>query len=198
AAYQAALSVFTRDAFPLQHMETARSLARNFMEAKEWQKAGPVHASAREAFLLLFGQGLGEAETRALIAEAGPLFAEAALAAVQRGEAESALELANEGRARLLAVAMKLQTLDLPADARRRLDDLRAAIRAEQQAVDAARGVERAAALEKLAGSRLALLDLVRSGTSGTIGKVGTAIERVRKLLGQTGGAVVMPIVTGL
>jgi len=198
AAYEAALSVFTRDTFPLQHMETARTLARNLMEAKEWQKAGRVHASAREAFLLLFGQGLEEAETRALIAEAGPLFAEAALAAVQRGEAEGALELASEGRARLLAVAMKLQALDLPADARRRLDELRAAIRAEQRAVDAARGVERAAALEKLAGSRLLLLDLVRSGTSGRDGKAETAIERVRKVLGQEGGAVVMPIVTGL
>jgi CHAT domain-containing protein len=198
AAYEAALSVFTRDTFPLQHMETARALARNLMEAKEWQKAGSVHASAREAFLLLFGQGLEEAETRALIAEAGPLFAEAALAAVQRGEAEGALELASEGRARLLAVAMKLQALDLPAHARRRLDELRAAIRAEQQAVDAARGVERAAALEKLAGSRLALLDLVKSGTSSGAGKAETAIERVRKVLGHEGGAVVMPIVTGL
>ena len=197
AAYEAALSVFTRDAFPLQHMETARSLARNLMEAKEWQKAGPVHASAREAFLLLFGQGLGEAETRALIAEAGPLFAEAALAAVQRGEAEAALELASEGRARLLAVAMKLQALDLPADARRRLDELRAAIRAEQHAADAAHGVERAAALEKLAGSRQALLALIRSGTAGD-GKAEAAVARVRRVLGQEGGAVVMPIVTGL
>ena len=198
AAYEAALSVFTRDTFPLQHMETARTLARNLMEANEWQKAGPVHASAREAFLLLFGQGLEEAETRALIAEAGPLFAEAAFAAVQRGEVEGALELASEGRARLLAVAMKLQALDLSAGARRRLDELRAAIRAEQQAVDAARGVERAAALEKLAGSRLALLDLVRSGTSVGEGKAETAIQRVRKVLGQEDGAVVMPIVTGL
>ena len=197
AAYEAALSVLTRDAFPLQHMETARSLARNFMEAREWQKAGPVHASAREAFLLLFGQGLGEAETRALIAEAGPLFAEAAFAAVQRGEAEAALELASEGRARLLAVAMKLQALDLPADARRRLDELRAAIRAEQHAADGAHGVERAAALEKLAGSRQALLGLIRSGTAGD-GKAEAAVARVRKVLGQEGGAVVMPIVTGL
>ena len=83
-AYEAALSVFTRDTFPLQHMETARTLGRNLMEAREWQKAGPVHASAREAFLLLFGQGLEETETRALIAEAGPLFAEAAFAAAQQ------------------------------------------------------------------------------------------------------------------
>jgi len=198
AAYEAALSVFTRDIFPLQHMETARTLARNLMEAKEWQQAGRVQASAREAFLLLFGQGLEETETRALIAEAGPLFAESALAAVQRGELEGALELASEGRAQLLAVAMKLQALNLPSDARRRLDELRAAIRAEQGAVDAARGVERAAALEKLAGLRLALLDLVRSATSGGNGKAETAIERVRMVLGQEGGAVVMPIVTGL
>jgi CHAT domain-containing protein/tetratricopeptide (TPR) repeat protein len=198
AAYEAALSVFTRDTFPLQHMGTARALARNLMEAKKWQEAGPVHASAREAFLLLFGQGLQEAETRTLIAEAGPLFAEAALAAVERGEVEGALELASEGRARLLSVAMKLQALDLPADARRRLDELRAAIRTEQQAVDAAHGVERAAALQKLAGSRLALLDLVRSGTSARDGKAESVIARVRKVLGQEGGAVVIPIVTGL
>ena len=116
AAYEAALSVFTRDTFPLQHMETARFLARTLMEAKEWQKAGPAYASAREAFLLLFGQGLGGGGDRALIAEAGPLFAEAAFAAVQRGEPEGALEFASEGRARLLAVAMKLQALDLPAE----------------------------------------------------------------------------------
>jgi CHAT domain-containing protein/tetratricopeptide (TPR) repeat protein len=197
AAYEAALSVFTRDAFPVQHMGTARSLARNLMEAKEWQKAGPVHASAREAFLLLFGQGIEEAETRALIAEAGPLFAEAALAAVQRGEAEAALGLASEGRARLLAVAMKLQALDLHVDARRRLDELRAAIRSEQQAADAAHGVARAAALEKLAGSRQALLGLIESGTAGG-GKAEAAIARVAKVLGQEGGSVVMPIVTGL
>jgi CHAT domain-containing protein len=189
--------VFTRDTYPLQHMGTARSLARNLMEAKEWQRAGPVHASAREAFLLLFGEGLEENQTRAIIAEAGPLFAEAALAAVQRGESEVALELASEGRAKLLSVAMKLQALDLPADARRRLDELRAAIRAEQQAADAAGGVERATALEKLAGSRRALLDLVRSGASGD-GKAETAAARVGRVLGQEGGAVVMPIVTGL
>lgn len=197
AAYEAALSVFTRDTFPVQHMETARTLARTLMEAKEWQKAGPVHASAREAFLLLFGQGLEEAETRSLIAQAGPLFAEAALAAVQRGEVETALELASEGRARLLAVALKLQALDLPADARRRLVELRAAIRAEQQAADTGSGLDRAPALEKLAASRQALLDLVRGGSSRD-GKAKTAIEQARRVLGQEGGAVVMPIVTGL
>ena len=53
----------------------------------EWAKAGLAYASARDAFLLLFGQGLNDAEARDLIAEAGPLFAEAAFAAAQRGRA---------------------------------------------------------------------------------------------------------------
>src|SRR5262249_51796579 len=68
---------------------------------------------------------------------------------------------------------------------------------AEQQAIDTARGLERAAALEKLAGSRLALLHLVTSRRAGGDGKE-TAIERIRKVLGQEGGAVGMAIVTGL
>ena len=72
-----------------------------------------------------------------LIAEAGPLFAEAAFAAAQLGDSEEALTLASEGRARLMAVALKLQTLDLPAKKRQRLDELRTAIRAEQRAVEA-------------------------------------------------------------
>jgi tetratricopeptide (TPR) repeat protein len=138
ASFEAALTVFTRDAAPLDHLRTSRLLGRVLLEAGEWTRVAPIHASAREAFLLLFGQGVSEAEARALIADAGPLFAESAYAALQRHETEKAFELANEGRARLLAVALKLQTIDLPADQRRRLDELRGAIRAGQEAADAA------------------------------------------------------------
>ncbi len=96
-------------------------------------KPGSPGAGAREAFLLLFGQGLEEDDARTLVADAGPMFAEAAFAAVERGETEAALELADEGRARPLAVAMKLQSLELPAGQRQRLDELRSAIRAAHQ-----------------------------------------------------------------
>ena len=66
-------------------------------------------------------QGVSETEARALIADAGPLFADPP-AALQRGETEKAFELADEGRARLLAVALKLQAIDLADDQRRRLE----------------------------------------------------------------------------
>jgi len=194
AAYEAALSVFTREAFPQDHMRTAQRLGRVYLEAGEWRRAGTAQASAREAFLLLFGQGLEEDEARAIIAGAGPLFAEMAFAAVQRGETEAAFELADEGRARLMAVALKLQTLELPAAKRQRVDDLRVAIRSAQQAMDVTQGLDRAAAIEKLITLRQELLGLITSSSEGN-NKPRTALSKARGITA-AGGAVVLPIVT--
>jgi CHAT domain-containing protein len=193
AAYTAALSVFNREAFPLDHMTTAQRLGRVFLEAGEWRKAGVAQASARDAFLLLFGQGLDEDEARALIAGAGALFTEDAFGALQRGETEAAFELAAEGRARLMAVSLKLQTLDLPAGERQRLDDLRTAIRAAQQAVEGGQGMERAAAIEKLFALRQELLGFVKSASRSD--GAGAALATARRLAA-AGNVVVMPVIT--
>ena len=194
ASFEAALTVFTRDAAPLDHLRTSRLLGRVLLESDEWTRVAPIHASAREAFLLLFGQGVSEAEARALIADAGPLFADSAYAALQRRETEKAFELANEGRARLLAVALKLQTIDLPADQRRRLDELRVAIRAGQEAADAAQGTERAAAIDRLIGLRRELFAIVDQGGKG--GAAPTSALAEARRIAAAGGAVVMPVVT--
>jgi hypothetical protein len=177
-------------------MLTARFLGRTLLEAGEARKAGLAYANARDAFQLLFSQGLEEAGARNLLAEAGPLFSEAAYAAVQRGEPEGALELAGEGRARLLAVAMKLQMLELSPNERRRLDELRAGVRAAQQLVETAQGADRAAALEKLVAVRQELLNLVKSRQPALSGPTAALAEA--RGLAATGGAVAMPIVTGL
>jgi tetratricopeptide (TPR) repeat protein len=153
AAYEAALTVRTREALPRDHLFTGRLLGGARGEARAWRRADLAYASARDAFLLLFGQGLNEAEARDLIGEAGPLFAEAAFAAAQLGDSEKALALASEGRARLMAVALKLQTLDLPADKRRRLDQLRVELRLQERTAEATQGTERAAAVESSSGS---------------------------------------------
>ena len=194
ASFEAALTVFTRDAAPLDHLRTSRLLGRVLLEAGEWTRVAPIHGSAREAFLLLSGQGISEAEARALIADAGPLFADYAYAALQRGETEKAFETANEGRARLLAVALKLQTVDLPADQRSRLDRLRVAIRAGQESADAARGTERAAAIERLIGLRRELFAIVDHGGKGNAASK-TALAEARRIAA-AGGTVVMPVVT--
>ena len=194
AAYEAALTVFTRDGYPRDHLLTARLLGRELSEAGDWRKAGRFYASARESFLLLFGQGLEEDDARTLVADAGPMFAEAAFAAIERGEIEAALELSSEGRARLLAAAMKLQSLELPAGGRQRLEELRTAIRVEHRVVDAAVGTDRAAALEKLIVLRQELLNLVKSAGNSSGGQ--TLVQA--RALTATGSVIAMPIVTGL
>jgi CHAT domain-containing protein len=194
-AFEMALVVFQRNVDPRQHFRTSRLLARTLAEDGEWHKAAPHFASAREAFLLSFGEGLEEAETRALIGEAGPMFAEAAFAAIKRGETGLALEIASEGRARLLAVALKLQTLDVAPEVRQRVDALRASARSAQQAAEKAQGVARAAAIEKLVAVRQELLEIVK--LAGKAGGADTAIAKARHALAGN-GALVVPVITQL
>jgi CHAT domain-containing protein len=194
AHYEAALAVRTLQTLPREHLSSARELGSVLVELKQWKRAGLLYESAREAFLLLFGQGLNEAEARDLISEAGPLFAEAALAATERGEADTALALVGEGRARLLAVALRLQTLELSDANRKRLDELRAAIREEQHEAEAAQGADRAAAIDKLVLLRSALLDLTKNVSAAT-GNPKSVLEQVRPFV-IGGGAIVAPIVT--
>jgi CHAT domain-containing protein/tetratricopeptide (TPR) repeat protein len=195
AAYEQALTVRTRETLPRDHLTTAHRLGSVYLSAQKWREAGAALDSAREAFLLLFGQGLNEAEAVGLIRDAGPLFADAAFAAAQLGDTERALALANEGRARLMAVALKLQTLDLPADKRRRLDELRAEIRDADRTVEGTQGTQRAAAVERLASLRNELAGLVRDADAAEERRRGSALTQARALAG-TDGAVVVPIVT--
>jgi CHAT domain-containing protein len=121
------------------------------------------------------------------------LFAEAAFAAAEQGGTEMALALASEGKARLLAVALKLEMLELPVDKRSRLDELRAAIRAEERVAEATQGMERESALDKLAAYRNELLDIIKSANPGETGSSST-LARVRALL--PAGALLVPLVT--
>ena len=195
-AFEAALEVFQRNVDPRQHLRTSRLLARTLAERGEWHKAAPHFASAREAFLLLFGEGLEEAETRALIGEAGPMFADAAFAAIKRGETGLALEIASEGRARLLAVALKLQTLDVSPELRKRVDELRILVRSAQEAAQKAQGVARSDAIEKLVAVRQDLLDVVNL-TGRQAGGTDAALTKARQALGGA-GALVVPVISQL
>ena len=192
AGFEAALTVRTREALPRDHLRTAIRLGQARLRKHDWPGAASAYAGARQAFVLLFGQGLEDAEASDLIAEAGPLFAEAAYAAVQRGETETALELASEGRARLMAVALKLQTLVLADDQRQHLDALRTAIRTEERVEQIVQGADRAAALEQLIALRQELLGLINSAGSAQA-TPGSALAHARALAGT---AVLVPVLT--
>lgn len=192
AAYDAAATVLTLEAAPLQHLQVSRRLANVMMEIGDCKSAKPWHASARQAFRLLFNQSLDQTETANLAAEGGPMFADAAFCAAERGEIKDAARLANEGRARVLAVSLKLQPANASPERSERIAALRVAIRAEQAALDAATGVERAAAADRLHARRQDLLQIVeQAGASEPSGCAGHADQaaNVRR-------AIVMPVVT--
>ena len=99
--------------------------------------------------------------------------------------------LANEGRARLMSVAMRLQTAALLPDDRHKLETLRHAIRMEKQVSDTLHGEARAASLSTLARMRGEVLTLVKTAGPGAPG----AVEEARAIAAK-GGAVVVPVVT--
>jgi CHAT domain-containing protein/tetratricopeptide (TPR) repeat protein len=195
---EAALTV-QRQSVPRDALRLLRSLGTALSERGEWRRASQVYAEARESLLLLSAQGLDDTAAAALIDTAGPLFAEAAYAAAQLGEMERALTLASEGRARLMAAALKLQTLNLPPEKRRRLDELRADLRVAERTVEAqaTQGAERAAAVERLVGLRQELLSLVKDADAVEAKARGSALVQARALAGKA-GAVAVPVVTRL
>jgi len=194
AALDGAVGIFTREALTRAHLRAARWLGHMLLEKQDWASAARAFASARAAFLDLFGQGLDETEARTLIEVADALFSEAAYAAAQMGDAEGAFSLAAEGKARMLSVALRLQTLDLPPGQRARLEDIRAQIREQDRRIEVAAGEQRAAALDAVAKLRGELLALVQQGEAKSA--PGGALALARSVLPE-GGALVAPIVTG-
>jgi len=197
AHFRSALMVRTREGFPLQHMQTSIFLGQMMLERRDWQAARSVFGSARDAFLLMFGQGLDETEARNLIEdEGGLLFTGAAFAEVQLGAPDAALSFLSEGKARLLAVALNIQGLDLTPEKRRRLDELQKAIREQNRILEGATGNAPGAALEKLSIQRKELLGLVKGADRRETG-ASTSINVARGLVSE-GGALIIPIVTNV
>ena len=138
------MTIRTRDALPRDHLGTSAGLGQTFLAQRAWHKAATALSEARETFLLLFGQGLDEAEARGLIEVAGSLFTNAAYAAAELGEPRQAFHLACEGKARLMATALRLETLDLAPEQRQRLEGLRREIRKQARVLEAVTGLKRA------------------------------------------------------
>jgi CHAT domain-containing protein len=195
-AYKAALTVYTRYAFPRDHLRTAGGLAQSLLRKRDWVSASEVYRSAREAFLLQFGQGLDDAEARDLIEDAGPMFAEAAYATVELGDVDGALSLLSEGKARLMAVALRQLMLDLPPEKQARHAALKAEIRKQSRVVEKAPAVEGAQAIDHLSELRRELGTLVQEGLAARSVADGP-MWLARSVLPE-GGAIVAPIITNI
>jgi tetratricopeptide (TPR) repeat protein len=188
-----ALTVETVEAFPRDHLSHGHTLGQIFFEKGDWQAAEAAYRSAREAFLILFGQGFEEFEAQDVIATAGPLFAESAYVAAEKGDAARALSLLSEGKARLISVTLRQNSIDLPPEKAAQLAALRKEIRDVIPKAEA-KGDDGARALEQLKRLRIELSGLLKS-TPGPEAGSAEKLRLGRDLLPE-GGAVVAPVVT--
>jgi CHAT domain-containing protein/tetratricopeptide (TPR) repeat protein len=193
--FRSALSVRTTESFPRGHLSTATALGQALSAKGDWEGALEAFDTARASFRVLFGQGLNEAEARDLLQEAGPLFTDAAFAAAANGDVERAFALLEEGKARLLAVALKLDRLPGSAADRKRLDELRRQIREGEAAYEASQGEARAASIARLRQLRVDLLTLVDAAEgkveAGQAKELAAAAEALPE-----NGALIAPIVS--
>jgi CHAT domain-containing protein/tetratricopeptide (TPR) repeat protein len=193
--YRDALTVFTPERFPLDHLRAARELGNLLLSKHDWCAAREIYASARGAFLLLFGQGLDEPEAKDLIENAGPLFAEAAYVAAEVGDRKGAFNLLNEGKARLMAVALRQQTLNLSSEEHARYSSLKIEVQEQTRIAQMMHGVEGTRSLTRLVELRRELGDLLQKGLPKSSDSETAAL--ISKLLSD-GGAIVAPIITAV
>jgi len=193
-AAQSAIQVYTPDADPHNFLEQVRLLGPILIENKNLQAASSIYAEGRRAFLLLFGGGLDEAQAKALLSFVGPLFTEAAFVAAEQGQNQAALGLLNEGKARLMAVALRQMTLGLLPQSRERYQKLQSDIRHWSEIAAAAKGVEGVEAIKNLEASRNELFRLIES-ESANADDNGDVLGLVGPLVPDH-GAIVAPIVT--
>ena len=195
AAFKSALTVRSRDAMPREHLQTGRALGNALLEQHDWNGARAALDSARDAFLLLFGQGLDADTARQLITEAGPLFEEDAYVTAQSGNLPDALGVLSEGRARLLDVALRRQLPGLSPQQQARITALSANIHDATLTLANSQGVAATQSLAQLASLRRELAGIIKAVPDAP--RAEDPLKAARELL-SGGGAIAAPIITEL
>jgi|SRR5215469_4122496 len=131
AHYRQALEVYTRDAFPIDHLKAQQSLGEVLSKLRHWEPALDALEAAVATAEMVYAQAFTEAGRRSEVARTGDLYAMNAWCLLHLGKPSRALERLEEGRTRLLSEALALRELDvraLPAEQQERLRSLRHAI----------------------------------------------------------------------
>ena len=188
------IEVYSPETHPSDFLSAVRLLGPAYVQTKNFEAAASIYAEARKTFLLLFGGGLDEAEARSVLTDVGPLFSESAYVAAEQGQNATALALLNEGKARLMAAALRQRTLKLSPEDRERYQKLRAEMRRWSQVAAEATGVAGVEAVQNLEASRNELAGLIEKGSSETASD-DNILDWIAPLVPE-GGAIVAPIVT--
>ena len=195
AAFRLALTVRSPEALPREHLQTGRALGNALLEQRDWNGARAALDSARDAFLLLFGEGLDADAARELITEAGPLFEEDAYVTAASGNLPDALGVLSDGRARLLDVALRRQLPGLSPQQKARMSALSASVHDATLMLANRQGVAATQSLAQLASLRRELAGIIKAVPGAQ--RADDPLAAARVLL-SGGGAIAAPIVTQL
>jgi tetratricopeptide (TPR) repeat protein len=196
AAHTAAMSVFTPTSFPWMHLRSAQ-LAGDVAAARgDWSTARQYYRSAIEASHLLFAAGLNRPEAETVVREGGELFAGAAYAAIKLNSPLEALDIIEDGRARLLKVAVGLDALALQPEQRARLDAVRANIRELEGRLEFQLGDERLQIIRQLEGLRVDMQRIIKDASTANKAASRTAALALAGELLRKYRAIVIPVVT--
>jgi CHAT domain-containing protein len=163
------------------------------MELGDWANARTVLAGAKEAFFILFGEGVDETEARDVIAQGGTLFSDLAYAEAANNGAGAALATLSEGRALLLAAALRQQSATLTPAEEIAYQSLRLEIGGWAKLAEA-KGMEGAEALQHLSAARGKFSALLKEASRRGQDEAGIGALARQGLLAD--GALVAPIVT--
>jgi CHAT domain-containing protein/tetratricopeptide (TPR) repeat protein len=192
---EAALFYIGADTRPREHLVIVCSLGDIAAARSDWSRALAHYQDAIATFRLLFGMGLDAADAQDVIASGGSLFANAAYATAKLGDLRRAFDLFEDGKARLLSLSLRIDTLSLTAEQRVRRNELVAKIQSAERSYRLTAGVEKTAFLAELAELRRQLAELIRSHEGAEAAATAGPLDRLTSFL-QQHRAVVAPVVT--
>jgi CHAT domain-containing protein/tetratricopeptide (TPR) repeat protein len=197
-AYRDAMKVATRESYPRDHLIASRGLARALMMKREWEPAREAYADALESYRLMFTEiSDDESEAASVISLAGQVFDEAAYVAATIGDVSAAFQLLNEGKARLLSLALRDHVASLPNETRAKHQKLASEIQEWSRLAETADGPPRLTAIEHAISLREALHALAEETPLASEADRPNAASLLDEL-SLKGRAIVAPIVTGV
>ena len=187
--YSSSTLSWANDQFPQEKLRTAHALGQLYIEQKKYRSALLAFSRSKEAFDILFRRGLDLTETQDVIEIANTMFEDAAFAAASVNKLSMALNWLEQGKARLLGVSLKLDTLvfSMTASEGQRYKKLQLDITREQSNIRTAQSHStKLAALDHLKSARQELLRLINRVDSrakeGNIHLWGWYLDRERDL----------------
>jgi CHAT domain-containing protein/tetratricopeptide (TPR) repeat protein len=199
AAYEAALSVHTLGGFPWAHLKSAHGAGLAASTRGDWRTAMAHLQSAIEASNRLLGEGHNSADGERVIAETGQLFADAAFVASQQNDLLRTFNIMEQGKARLLKVALGLDALMLSRSDRERLNKARTDIRDLESQLEVATGAERVSIVQELQVLRRSVKDIIdRSAAEPSEDPTKKEGVMLAQSLLQHHAAIAAPIITQL